>query len=230
MKFKTYFIPLILMIVFSCCATKKITRETIEWSKFRWEEESARYKPRVLFIGNSISVGYFPFVSDMLNGQAYCDHYATSRSVEDPTLYKEIEMAMGNYNHKVIHFNNGLHGWHLNNTQYEEGLRKCVRFLMKHKTKNCRLIYSLTTPYPSKEPGIKLDEKMNTVVLERNKIARRIMAEYDIPVIDLYNEVEPELETLSIQKGNVHYKQEGYEMMAKKIGSKIREMLLADEF
>lgn len=51
------------------------------------------------------------------------------------------------------------------------------------------------------------------------------MAEYDIPVIDLYNVVKPELETLSIGKGNVHYKKEGYERMAEQTGSKISEML-----
>lgn len=108
------------MIIYSGCATQRITPEPIEWSDFRWEQESATDKPRVLFIGNSISVGYFPFVSEMLKEQANCDHYATSRSVEDSALYRETKIAMGNYNHKVIHFNNGLHGWHLNSAQYKE--------------------------------------------------------------------------------------------------------------
>lgn len=211
------------------CSTQKVTREQIEWSRFRWEQESAMDKPRILFIGNSISVGYFPEVSGQLKEVANCDHYATSRSVEDPAFYKETKMAMGKYNHQIIHFNNGLHGWHLNSQQYEKGLRKYVRFLIKHKSKNCQLVYSLTTPYPSKEPGIKLDEKMNPVVIERNRIAREIMQENGIEVIDLYSLVEPELEKLNISKGNVHYNKDGYELMAKKISGKILKLINKEE-
>lgn len=203
------------------CTPQKVTREQIEWSRFRWEQESTTDKPRILFIGNSISVGYFQIVADRLKEAANCDHYATSRSVEDPAFYKETKMAMGKYNHQIIHFNNGLHGWHLNCEQYEKGLRKYVRFLMKNKAKTCQLVYSLTTPYPSKEPDIKLDEKMNSVVLERNRIAIKVMSEYKISIVDLYNLVEPKLERYSIRKGDLHYKREGYELMAEKITKEI---------
>jgi lysophospholipase L1-like esterase len=134
-------------------------------------------------------------------------------------------MAMGKYNHQIIHFNNGLHGWHLNDKQYEEGLRKYVRFLMKKKANNCQLVFSLSTPYPSKKENIKLNEEMNPVVLERNRIAMKVMSDYDIPVIDLYVLVEPKLEKYSIRKGDLHYKKEGYELMAGKISSKILELM-----
>jgi hypothetical protein len=225
MKVIAYYASLISVFVIFSCTTQKITRERIEWSRFQWEQESATDKPRILFIGNSISVGYFPMVSAQLKEAANCDHYATSRSVEDPAFYKETKMAMGKYNHTVIHFNNGLHGWHLNNEQYEKGLRKYVQFLMRHKAKNCQLVYSQTTPYPSKEPDVKLNEEMNSVVLERNRIARKIMQEKGIEVIDLYSLVEPELEKYSIRKGDLHYKKEGYELIAKKISEKILELI-----
>lgn len=57
--------------------------------------------------------------------------------------------------------------------------------------------------------------------MDRNRIARKIMEENDIPVIDLYGLMEPELEKYSGSKGNVHYNNEGYERLAKQISNEI---------
>jgi hypothetical protein len=221
MKFKIFIILPILLIFLGGCTSQKVTREDTEWSDFWWGHEGDTSKPRVLFIGNSISRGYYTAVSANLSGVANCDRYATSRSIEDPALFSETRMAMANYHHKVIHFNNGLHGWHLSSEQYEKGLRKYVKFLQAKKSRGCQLIYSLTTPYPSKEPGQKLDPVKNQVVIDRNRIAREIMEENNIPVIDLYGLMEPELEKYSGSKGNVHYNKEGYERLAKQISIEI---------
>jgi len=132
---------------------------------------------------------------------------------------------MAKYNHAVIHFNNGFHGWHLSNEQYETGLKKYVKFLKSNKSKECILIYSLTTPYPSKETGQKLDPVKNQVVKDRNRIARKIMEENGIPVIDLYGLMEPELEKYSSSKGDVHYNKEGYEIMAEEISKEILKII-----
>lgn len=221
MKLKFFIALSMSLIFFQACTTQKVTREDIEWSDFWWGHEGDTTKPRVLFIGNSISRGYYPAVSSKLSEKANCDRYATSRSVEDAALFRETQMAMANYHHTVIHFNNGLHGWHLSNEQYERGLRKFVKFLKSKKSKGCQLIYSLTTPYPSKEPGQKLDRVKNQIVLDRNRIARKIMEENNIPVIDLYGLMEPELEKYSISKGDVHYSKEGYDRLGERISSEI---------
>jgi hypothetical protein len=83
------------------------------------------------------------------------------------------------------------------------------------------LVYSLTTPVPSKEEGVRLDPDRNGVVLERNRIAMKIMEENNIPVIDLYSLMEPEIEKYSASKGNVHYNKEGYERLATRITGEI---------
>ncbi len=213
------------MFISLSCATQKVVRETIEWSDFWWANEPDTDKPRVLFIGNSISRGYFPFVSKELADVANCDRFSSSRSIADPALIRETKIAMGKYNHAVIHFNNGLHGWHLNEEQYEDGLRLYVKFLKAHKAKGAKLVYSLTTPVPSDEAGVKLDPEKNQLVIERNRIARKIMEENNIPVIDLYGLMEPELEKYSASKGNVHYKSEGYERLGKRISEEIKILL-----
>jgi len=226
MKTKKIF-PLLLLALFTMsCVSKKIIREDIEWTNFWWTHEPDVTKPRVLFIGNSILLGYFPFVSATLDGTINCDRYSSSRSIEDPALYKETKLAMAKYNHNVIHFNNGLHGWHLTNGQYEKELRKYVKFLKANKSKDCTLIYSLTTPYPSDKPGQKLHPEKNQVVLDRNEIARKIMGENNIPVIDLYSLMEPELESFSHSKGDVHYNEKGYKMMAELISKKINSIIV----
>jgi hypothetical protein len=212
-------------IVLTSCISERITREDTEWSDFWWGHEGDTSKPRVLFIGNSISRGYYTAVSANLSGVANCDRYATSRSIEDPALFSETRMAMAKYHHAVIHFNNGLHGWHLSSEQYEKGLSKYVKFLQAKNSRGCQLIYSLTTPYPSKEPGQKLDPVKNQVVNDRNRIAREIMEENNIPVIDLYGLMEPELEKYSASKGNVHYNNEGYERLAKQISIEILKQI-----
>ncbi|MGV8090564.1 MAG: SGNH/GDSL hydrolase family protein [Mangrovibacterium sp.] len=218
-------VSVITALSFGGCKSAKIIRENIEWSDFWWENEPDATKPRVLFIGNSITRGYFPLASKKLSDVANCDRYATSRSIVDPALLKETRMAMSKYHHAVIHFNNGLHGWHLNSVQYEKGLRKYVRFLMSHKSRGCKLVYSLTTPVPSKEDRIKLDPEQNQVVIDRNRIARKIMEENEIPVIDLYGLMEPELERYSSSKGNVHYNKDGNERLANRVSEEILELI-----
>lgn len=217
MKFITSLLLAIMSVIMFGCATQKIIREDIEWSDFWWEHEGDQSKPRVLFIGNSISRAYFPEVTAKLSDIANCDRYSTSRSIEDPSLYKETKIAMGKYHHSVIHFNNGLHGMHLNGDQYEKGLTKYVRFLKRHKSPTCQLVYSLTTPVSSPEPAIKLDPVKNAVIMERNRIARKIMEENGIPVIDLYSLMESDLDQYVFNKGNLHYKKEGYVLMAEEI-------------
>ena len=213
------------LILLGGCTSQKITREDIEWSDFWWSHEPDTSKPRVLFIGNSISRGYYPAISAKLSGIVNCDRYSTSRSIEDPALLRETKIAMGKYHHAVIHFNNGLHGWHLTNDQYEKGLRKFVKFLKANKSKGSVLIYSLTTPVPSKDPALKLDPVKNQVVIDRNLIARRIMEENSIPVIDLYGLMEPQLEKFSGSKGDVHYNKEGYERLAERISNEILKQI-----
>lgn len=224
MKLKFLFIISVLSIVFFSCVTQKITREKIEWSDFWWNNEPDITKPRVLFIGNSITRGYYGAVSSNLSGKFNSDRYSTSRSIVDPSLYKETKIAMGKYNHAVIHFNNGLHGNHLTLEQYEKGLEKYVRFLKSKKSKECILIFSLTTPLPSGKPGVKLDPVGNQMVIDRNRIARKIMEGNNIHVIDLYSVTEPELEKYSNSKGDVHYNKEGYGVLAKRISDEILEL------
>ncbi|MEW6355854.1 MAG: SGNH/GDSL hydrolase family protein [Planctomycetota bacterium] len=191
-------------------------RETIEWCNLRWENTNDSKLPRVLLIGDSITLGYSAAVKKLLEGKANVDVLATSKCVRDPALLKEIAYAMEGYKHAVVHFNNGLHGWHLDEKGYETGLRAMVKEIQKH-AKGAKLVWAATTPVPSSEKGVKLDEKRNGVVLARNTIAAKIMEENNIPINDLYTLVLDDLDALTASKGNVHYNEKGKERQAEAV-------------
>ena len=65
----------------------------------------------------------------------------------------------------------------------------------------------------------------NEVVLERNRIARKIMEENNIPVIDLYSLMEKDIEQFIASKGDVHYNKKGYERIATRITERIANLL-----
>jgi hypothetical protein len=214
-------IMVMLAFVFQGCAPKKNIREGYEWADFFWRNEDNTEKPRVLFIGNSIVRQFYTTISPKLEKEGFnCDRYSSSRSIIDPALYQETKIAMAKYNHAIIYFNNGLHGWHLNAEQYGKGLRKYVKFLKSKKTNNAKLVFALTTPWPSDKPETKMAPR-NQNLLNRNRVARKIMKEHNIPVIDLYGLVEPELEKYSKSKGDVHYNEKGIELMSAYISNEL---------
>jgi len=183
-------------------------REPIEWCNIRWENTGDQKLPRVLLIGDSISVGYSGHVKERLKGVANVDLMATSKAISDPALLKETAYALEDYRHAVVHFNNGLHGWHVTESEYEASLRAYVKKL-KELAPRAKLVWASTTPVPSSQKDVKLEEGRNNTVLKRNAIAEAVMKEHGIPVNDLYGLVIGELESLTASKGNVHYNEKG---------------------
>ena len=195
-------------------------REPIEWSNFWWENTNDKKLPRVLLIGDSISVGYSNFVKDRLKGKANVDRLSTSKAIDDPALLKETEYAIEGYKHAVIHFNNGLHGWHVTEKDYEKCLQAYVKKL-RELAPDARLIWAGTTPYPSSKPGVTLDKEKNAVVLARNAIAEKVMKENNIPINDLYTLMVGDLDHLTASKGNVHYNEKGRTMQGEAVAKEI---------
>ncbi len=92
---KTLYFILLTGFIIAGCTKAQVIREKIEWCDFWWANEPDTEKPRVLFIGDSISRGYYKAVSEKLP-QGNCDRYATSRSIADPSLMIESKIAMAN--------------------------------------------------------------------------------------------------------------------------------------
>ena len=197
--------------------------------------------PNVLILGDSISIGYTPFVTKMLANSANVfrpvDDDGKPENCEGTTKgVKNIDRWLGDTQWDVIHFNFGLHdikhvdpatGENSSNPehphqadlkQYEKNLKKIVKEL---KATGARLIFATTTPYPDKTNGPLRKPGMPQ---KYNQVAEKIMSKNKIPVNNLYAFVLPVMEKLQLPN-NVHFTEEGYKALAGQVAQKITQFL-----
>ena len=202
-------------------------------------------KFRALILGDSISIGYTSYVQKALgdeavvirptrtnprNGKMSNENCAgTNNGVQH--IDRWLMLDGGNWD--VIHFNFGLHdlkrvnaktGANSNNPddphqappeKYERQLREIVAKLKETKA---QLIFATTTPVP--EGGVKPHRDVADV--ERyNDIARKIMADNDVAINDLYAFALPKLKEIQ-RPINVHFSPEGSQQLARQVVKHIR--------
>jgi hypothetical protein len=185
-------------------------------------------QPKILIIGDSISIGYTPFVKEVLKDKAIVKHNPGNAQHSGTGLLK-LDEWIGEENWDIIQFNWGL--WDLcyrhpdskvqgnrdkiNGTitfsleEYEENLTKLVQQL-KHT--NAKLIFVTTTYIPEGEAGrYKGDE------IKYNKVAKKIMKDNGILVNDIYKASKRIHKKYAKAPGDVHYTKEGYKSLAEEI-------------
>ncbi|MCB1234717.1 MAG: SGNH/GDSL hydrolase family protein [Verrucomicrobiae bacterium] len=181
--------------------------------------------PRVLLIGDSISMGYTLPVRERLKGKANLHRIPTNGG---PTLrgIENIDKWLGDGKWDVIHFNWGIHDLrHMEDgkrqvepADYEKNLRALVA---KLKATGAKLIWATTTPIPP--PPLNPDRTFGDVA-EYNAIAAKIMAENGVAVDDLNAWVTPRFAELQKPK-DLHYQPEGYDFLAEKVAAEIGKNL-----
>jgi hypothetical protein len=165
----------------------------------------------VLLIGDSISVGYTKPVTQRLEGIARVDRLGTSKCIVDKGFFSETDYVLGEYSYAAVHFNNGLHGDHLSDFDYETGLRTYLARL-KQAVGETPIIWANSTPVTVQGNPLMLDAKINPQVISRNQAAQNVMKEFGIAVNDLYTVALEHLE-LRVPDG-YHFLPEGYEVLA----------------
>lgn len=185
--------------------------------------------PRVLIIGDSISMGYTVPLRALLTGKANV-HRITTNGGPTSNGVANIDKWLGDKKWDLIHFNWGLHDLKIMETgkhqvplvEYEKNLEALVTRMQKTGAK---LIWAATTPVPEgktnppREPGD---------VLKFNAVALAVMQRHRVTVNDLYAAVLPSVKTMQLPV-NVHFKPEGYEFLAARCATAIRkELKLAD--
>ncbi|MHB8901705.1 MAG: SGNH/GDSL hydrolase family protein, partial [Thermoguttaceae bacterium] len=133
--------------------------------------------PRVLLIGDSISMGYTAPVRKLLQGKANVHRPADNCSGTRYGLQKLDQwLAAGKWD--VIHFNFGLHDAKLppegvrysSPEDYERNLRDLVQRL---RATGARLIWATTTPVPN--GGYLAPNRRFGSIAQYNAIARKVM-------------------------------------------------------
>ncbi len=192
--------------------------ERIEWVQY-WAEDCSVGGPRVLMIGDSISVGYRSAVFARIREKYGAVTVSTSKALDNPRFCAEIDALASSegFDYRVIHFNNGLHGFQLTDAEYEEHYGKTVDFLLA-RWPDARLILASSTPVTENgKPDVLAS--INEKVLSRNRTVRGIAEERGLEYNDLYALV---LGDASVRSGDgYHYKSEGYEKMADRIAELI---------
>jgi len=197
--------------------------------------------PKVLILGDSISIGYFPFVKAMMKEKAivtrpFHENGKAENCQGTTNGLKNIDRWIGDTKWDVIHFNFGLHDLkHVNPQtgnnssnpehplqadlkQYGKNLEEIVK---KLKATGAKLVFATTTPYPEKVEGPLRDPGMPE---KYNKVALKIMRKNGIEINDLYSFVLPKMEELQ-KTNNVHFTEEGSKALAEQVVKKIEGQL-----
>jgi lysophospholipase L1-like esterase len=181
--------------------------------------------PRVLLIGDSISIGYTMPTRKLLEGKANVHRIPTNGG---PTKNGVANIAkwLGTSKWDVIHFNWGIHDLkympdgkrQVEPADYEANLRSLVATLKKTGAK---LVWATTTPIPEGElnPPRKFGQ-----VKEYNEIAAKVMAENGVAIDDLNTHITPKLATMQNPK-DVHYTSAGSEYLAQQVADSITKAL-----
>jgi acyl-CoA thioesterase-1 len=197
--------------------------------------------PNVLIIGDSISIGYYPFVKELMEGKAIINRpFRENGSPENcqgtTNGVKNIDRWIGDTKWDVIHFNFGLHD--IKHVDPETGknskdpehphqadlkqYKKNLTFIVeKLKVTGAKLIFAATTPYPDEVSGPLRDPGMPE---KYNKAALKIMKKKGIMVNDLYAYVLPRMEELQ-RPSNVHFTEVGSRALAEQVAKVINDNL-----
>lgn len=196
---------------------------------------------QVLIIGDSISIGYFPFVKEMMKEKAMVTRpFSPDGSPENcqgtTNGIANIDRWIGAAKWDVIHFNFGLHdikhvhpetGENSTNPkdphqadlkQYKKNL---IQIVGKLKTTGAQLLFATTTPYP--DTAI-VPMRLPGMPAKYNKVAEKIMKGNKVLINDLYSLVLPRMSELQLEN-NVHFTEAGYKVLGKHVADEILKLL-----
>ncbi len=203
---------IILIMVFTCGFVASAEDTGGQWG-FKKASDNGVKPFRILLIGDSVTNGYRQYVAEDLADIASCDVWLTPAHLNSDGLRDELARIVSAGCYDVIHFNIGLHGWEkgrIPEGQYESLLRKYVETLQKSAGRAV-LVWGSTTPIMSEETPRTLDPVNNSVIVERNKIAAKVMAESGIAVNDLYVAV---VDKLNLGADKFHWSPEARRLQA----------------
>jgi len=197
-----------------------------------WAQSEDSDLPKVLIIGDSISIGYLPPTKSLLAGRAELVHNAGNARTTAYGLAK-LDEWLGDTKWDVIHFNHGLHDLkyadpngrlvsvdrgkqQIDIEQYAKNLDDLTARLVKTGAK---VIFATTTPVPKGSHGrIQGDAK------RYNEVAIPIMKKYGVAIDDLYAYALPRLDSIQRPR-NVHFTNAGSKLLAERVAESISEAL-----
>ena len=204
----------------AACQKPVTIPEKIEWT---WEvrpDKPVPGLPNVLLLGDSISRNYFPEVESELRGSANVYLMASSTSVGDPRLERQIAefAAAEQVRFRVVHFNNGMHGWAYTEEQYKAQFPNFLRAVRALTEKGGILIWASTTPVRSDATG----GATNPRIEERNRIALSFVRGAGITLDDQWLLMKAHE---NLHQDAVHFSPAGAKIQGDQASATIRKVL-----
>lgn len=208
---------------------------TTETSTTKEQNANNSDLPKVLIIGDSISINYTPVVFNNLSGKAVV--YRNPQNARDTkTGLASLDRWLGDEDWDVIHFNHGLHdlvkGYRTTYDRYKttnDGRRlveladykaNLEKIVQRLQQTDAKLIFATTTPVPEGNGMRNVED-----VLKYNKVALEVMNKYQVPVNDLYTLAKTYQKTWQLPKSNVHFKPIGSQGLGKQVTNEIEKYL-----
>ena len=207
-----------------CFAQKKTVSKTAKTHPAFVEVKDTPGLPRVLLIGDSISMGYTIPVRKALAGKANVHRPAENchRTIDG---LENMEKWLGDGKWDVIHFNFGIHDMTFVEgkvkvplKQYEENL---VEITTRLKKTGAKLIWCSTTPTPK---GAR-NGRTNENVLAYNAVAKKIMENEGIAIDDLYTFALKNAKKKIQRPADVHFTDAGSQVLARQVSAEILKQL-----
>ena len=192
---------------------------------------------KILIIGDSISLGYTPYVKDSLATEGIIVEHNEGNAQDSGYGLKNLEKWISKADYDIIQFNWGL--WDLcyrhpeskvqgnrdkvrgtltySLEDYEEHLEAIVKILQE-KT-DAELVFVTTTYVPEHEAGRFPEDPQ-----KYNAVAKKVMKRHSIRVNDIYERSIPIHKQYGQGNDNVHYWEDGYKELSYIIISYLKGM------
>lgn len=196
--------------------------------------------PRILIVGDSISMGYRGFIAEHFKGKAYVDYWVgggwfgeTARGPDSPAK-RSWDGVLSNGPYDVVSWNAmTLHMWNgvpgrCNEATYPANMTEMVEHLQK-AAPHTKFIWVRCTPVRTTPATGRptIDPSKNDLVVRLNKVTDQIMTAHGIPNVDLYSLCEKRMDTVPAgSKDALHWDKEVAREMADEIIKKIETSLL----
>lgn len=186
---------------------------------------------RILIIGDSISIGYTPFVAEMLAGSAET-HHNPGNGGDSANVRANLDTWLAEQPADVIHLNCGLHDIKVARggdarqvplDAYRENLTWIVDRL---RATGARLVWASSTPVVEAwHTARKGFDRYNADVDACNAVAAEIMTAAAVAVTDLHAAIQAAGREKTLSPDGVHFPDTVYRQLAERVAEGLRKAI-----
>jgi len=186
----------------------------------------------VLLAGDSISIGYTPYVTQMLEGQYHVERVMNPNETHinwQTTTYslEHVDDWLDGRYYNIIHWNQGT--WDVTYWRnvpvetYTENLGQLIAILQDH----CDILIFATTTPVAENPGSLGTGRTNARIKEYNAAAVALMISYGVAVNDLWVVMDGQQDTYTTD--GLHFSAAGSAVLGAAVAAAVRDAVRVAE-